>query len=416
MVIEDVSWSERESLIAIAITENNVFTRHSELKIVTPAKQTVKQFTVEGFLESVAWLPDASALLYTIGDQQGGGGDQIWLQPYPSGSPVRVTNDVNSYGSISVSDDGNSVVAAQERPESKIYIGESPRVLNGRVDWRLSLLSREQTDGQQLAWTATGKLIERDLAGHLFVISGQGTRSPLLAPDEVSGSWTACGPGDSIVFTRPGADPNHPHLWRLDIGTAHLNQLTNGAFEYGPSCTPDGQTILFSVAPNSDRAEHVIFKLSEAEGVPKPLITVKSANYTVYPRVSPDGRYFAYFVANANEGTLTWSLVVRSLNDGSLVKQFEAPESIDSPDSINSSSLCWVPDGSALAFSAGQSLQLYLQPIAGGPPVQLTHFTEEPVMVAAVAWSRDGKKFAMGRARQRDTDVVMFSNFRRAIQ
>jgi hypothetical protein len=53
-----------------------------------------------------------------------------------------------------------------------------------------------------------------------------------------------------------------------------------------------------------------------------------------------------------------------------------------------------------------------MQPLSGGAPVQLTHFDSEPALIRAYAWSRDGKKFAITRARYNDTDVVMFSGFR----
>jgi hypothetical protein len=53
-----------------------------------------------------------------------------------------------------------------------------------------------------------------------------------------------------------------------------------------------------------------------------------------------------------------------------------------------------------------------MQPLASGAPVQLTHFDSEPGVISAYAWSRDGKKFAVTRARYNDTDVVMFSGFR----
>jgi len=53
-----------------------------------------------------------------------------------------------------------------------------------------------------------------------------------------------------------------------------------------------------------------------------------------------------------------------------------------------------------------------MQPLAGGTLVQLTHFDSEPALISAYAWSRDGKKFAVTRARYNDTDVVMFSGFR----
>jgi hypothetical protein len=49
---------------------------------------------------------------------------------------------------------------------------------------------------------------------------------------------------------------------------------------------------------------------------------------------------------------------------------------------------------------------------AAGAPVQLPHFDSEPAVASAYAWPRDGKKFAISRARYNDTDVVMFSGFR----
>jgi hypothetical protein len=51
-------------------------------------------------------------------------------------------------------------------------------------------------------------------------------------------------------------------------------------------------------------------------------------------------------------------------------------------------------------------------PLAGSTPVQLTHFDSEPGVVRAYAWSQDGKKFALTRARYNDADVVMFSGYK----
>ena len=42
----------------------------------------------------------------------------------------------------------------------------------------------------------------------------------------------------------------------------------------------------------------------------------------------------------------------------------------------------------------------------------MTHFGPDPVSVPAYAWSKDGNKFAVTRARYNDTDVVLFSGFR----
>jgi Tol biopolymer transport system component len=74
----------------------------------------------------------------------------------------------------------------------------------------------------------------------------------------------------------------------------------------------------------------------------------------------------------------------------------------------------WSPDGQGMVFigASGAGSNLFFQSLNGGTPVQLTHFDTEPMAVYAVAFSADGKKVAITRARANNSDVVMFSNFR----
>ena len=127
------------------------------------------------------------------------------------------------------------------------------------------------------------------------------------------------------------------------------------------------------------------------------------------PVVSPDGKLIAYGRTEGQGANAKSIIVLQRLEDGATVKQIEMPATYDW------SKLGWTPDGQALTFvhnTTGSVQNLYTRPLAGGTPVQLTHFTSEPGVVAAYAWSRDGKKLAITRARYNDTDVVMFSGFR----
>ena len=104
---------------------------------------------------------------------------------------------------------------------------------------------------------------------------------------------------------------------------------------------------------------------------------------------------------------------MQRLESGEPVHEFEVPAT----DNWRSWAqiLGWTPDGQAFTYvhnTTGNAQNVYMQPLAGGAAVQLTHFDSEPALVAAYGWSRDGKKFAITRARYNDTDVVMFSNFR----
>ena len=99
--------------------------------------------------------------------------------------------------------------------------------------------------------------------------------------------------------------------------------------------------------------------------------------------------------------------MVQKLEDDAPVQELEAPSDY--------SLIRWTPDGHALTYvrnTTGNTQNVYLQPLSGGAPVQLTRFDSEPGIVAAYAWSRDGKKFAITRARYNASDVVMFSGFR----
>ena len=71
-----------------------------------------------------------------------------------------------------------------------------------------------------------------------------------------------------------------------------------------------------------------------------------------------------------------------------------------------------MPDSQALAFvGPGVSADLWIQPVTGSPPRQLTHFPNEPLQIADFAWSADGKRLAVARASQ-SNDIVMFRGFR----
>ena len=69
----------------------------------------------------------------------------------------------------------------------------------------------------------------------------------------------------------------------------------------------------------------------------------------------------------------------------------------------------WTPDGSNLtyALSRPEGTNLWIQPVAGGPPQQLTHFRDD---VISYAWSPDGARLAVARETD-STDVVLFKNF-----
>jgi Tol biopolymer transport system component len=201
------------------------------------------------------------------------------------------------------------------------------------------------------------------------------------------------------------ADDNQVHLWRLNVATGELKQLTFGKFEFQPSCTPDGKWVVYGAYAATDSVPH-LFKVSTEGGTPVEL----AHNVNVYsPAISPDGALVAYGRTDGQGASAKSNFVVQKLDGGAPIREIELPST------YNWGALGWTPDGHALTYvhnTTGSTQNVYMQPLAGGVPMQLTHFDSEPAVVPAYAWSRDGKKFAITRSRYNDNDVVMFSGFR----
>jgi serine/threonine protein kinase/Tol biopolymer transport system component len=146
----DPSWSASNDLIAVGTVELGKNTLASIL-VLTPEGKVVKTFPLPMLVSSLAWLPDSSGLFFIGAEKSTGLRGQIWFQPYPTGEPFRITNDLSQYYSLSVTADGKSFVTTQERQQATIYVGDSPAVMNDKIDWKLTPISTEQATGYSLS-------------------------------------------------------------------------------------------------------------------------------------------------------------------------------------------------------------------------------------------------------------------------
>jgi eukaryotic-like serine/threonine-protein kinase len=399
----DPSWSASSNLIAISAVELGNKDTLAFILVLTPDGTLVKSIPLPLLVHDVAWLPDSSGLLF-VGAEKSTLRQQVWFQPYPDGKPFKVSNDLSQYGSLSVTADGKSFVTTQGRQSATIYVGDSPAVLSDNIDWKLTPISTEQATGYNLSWTAAGKLLQEDVAIHIYLTGADGSnRVRLLDDSALSFSPRACGLGDEIIVSRV-LESNTANLWRFNVATGQLKQLTFGKDEEVGSCTPDGKWMVYEGYAATDSVRH-IFKVSTDGGSP-----VELAKGQVFgPVVSPDGTSVAYSRIDGQGANARLKLIVQGLEGGAPIHEIEVPPA------YNAFSLAWTPDGNAITYvhnTTGNTQNVYMQPLTGGPPVQLTRFDSEPALVAAYAWSRDGKKLAITRARYNDTDVVLFSGFR----
>jgi Tol biopolymer transport system component len=393
------TWSVSGNLLCVGATAKIGTNLVDSILLLTPEGSLVKTFTMRTGLgvATATLLPDSSGVLFVGGDRATAFRSQIWFQPYSGGEPIRVTNDLDEYQSLSVGGDGGSFVSNQRHRAATIYVSDSPAILNEKADWEFHSISTEQAPGWTLSWTGSGKLLQMDSFNQAWLSTADGAaKVRLFENDDVVTAPMGCGPGDTIVLARL-SEKMETNLWQLDVVTGKSKQLTFGANEWLSDCTPDGKSVVYVGPSPSDNVLH-LFKMSSNGGTP-----IELAHGNLYSlKVSPDGRSVAYFKTEGQAESSKYLFVIQELQGGLPPKEIDAPTDGDY--------IGWTPDGRALTFlhNEGSSQSLYMQPLPGGKPVRLLHFDEEPSRITAYRWSADGKKIAITRSRQRDTDVVMF--------
>ncbi len=130
------------------------------------------------------------------------------------------------------------------------------------------------------------------------------------------------------------------------------------------------------------------------------------------PTISPDGKFLAYLKTEGQGAKLKMSFVVSSLEGGPVLKEIVMPPELLGAN--GSQKLGWTPDGKGLTWlgTIKNAQHVMMQPLAGGAPVQLTHFETEPSLITQYAWSKDGKKLALTRQKYNARDIMMFTGYR----
>jgi serine/threonine protein kinase/Tol biopolymer transport system component len=382
---------------------SNIAGKNTELWILGSDGKIERTLQPLQIASDVAWIPDGSGL-FLVGWAKTNDSPQIWFQPYPSGPVTKVSNDLDEYSSLSVTADGNVLVTSRYHPDSAIYVGDVPHELNDKVDWKLTMISSEQTAGRNgLSWTWSGKLLQLDGANRLFITDAQGGERTQLA-DENQGllEVAACGNSDWVLESRMAADRT-ANVWKLNAATGETAQLTNTKLAGSLSCTPDGKLVVYE-----DYGAQAIYKMAVDGGSLKEV-----AKGNVYcPTISPDGKSLAYLKAEGQGAKLKISLVVSSLEGGPAMKEIVMPSDLQNMN--GSQALRWTPDGKGLTWlsTIKNAQHVMMQPLAGGPPVQLTRFETEPALITRYAWSKDGKKLAVTRQKYNARDIMMFTGYR----
>jgi Tol biopolymer transport system component len=395
------AWSPDGKTLATA-AGSNTGVRHMYVAEISVADGKEKPVSTRRWatVGRIAWARDGSptgrGLIFTA-VERGSTLGQIWFLPYPNGPAQKITNDLNNYWDLSLTYDSTALIAAQSDAHVNVWIsaandgpalGRDEQITDGvgqyngfgGVTWmpdgRIVYVSR--ASGSQDIW-----LMDQNGRNQkqLTTIETRIDRYPSVTPD-----------GRYIVFvsTRTG----NSNIYRYDLTSGEQKQLTNGLSEEFPEISADGKWVIYA---STGSIKHTLWKVPIDGGEPTQL----TDKLSTWPDVSPDGQKIACWYRAEPEAN--WQIAVIPITGGDPVKVFDVPGNADTPIPTR-----WMPDGTGITFIATRDgvSNVWFQPMSGGAPYQITHFTSD--QINWFDWSRDGKRLACSRGKILN-DIVLIT-------
>jgi Tol biopolymer transport system component len=356
----------------------------------------LEQLPARGWIQisNLVWAGDGRGLIAVAADKKETV-RHLWHIAYPGGSAQRLSNDTDTNGTaLSISADGSSLLAAQLRRESNIWVAPAADLAQAR---QVTFSSINGIYGwHSFDWTPDDKIVfaagvDRTVAIYAMDADGRNQKQ-VTSGGFFDQRLSVTADGRFIVFQSNRTGSNE--IWRVKTDGSDLRQLTTGGANSSPHPTPDGQWVVYTSA-HSGRS--FVWRVPLAGGPPVPVMDKEAT----FPRVSPDGRYLACAYRADDDAPEQLALV--ELASGSLVKVFEVPRSANFNDGIR-----WTPNGQAICYRDAAN-GIWRQDLKGGAPQRLTGLPEEKLYT--YGWSRDGKVFAFTRGRE-ICDAVLVRDIR----
>jgi eukaryotic-like serine/threonine-protein kinase len=376
---------------------------HVRVFVVNVEDRTERQLTEQSWREigRVAWLGDGSGLVISAREQKDAQ-RQLWFISYPEGVARKITNDLHDYDSVSLSGDARTLAAVQTQAAFSIAITphSDGRQASPGASVTSEIYSEVGIGRERVAWTPNHRLLYSSrVSGNwdIWSMNKDGSDQRQLTFDSHNDLFPTISPDGRYIYfasDRAGAF----NIWRMEFDGSHSvgqTQLTRGDNQIFPELTPDSRWVLYQQGLGPGGAS--IWRVPAAGGEPERL----TDNVTLRPVSSPDGRLLAYvYLDGQGRG-----LAVRALEGGEASRKFPFPST------VRSRVFRWTPDGQALAYIVDEKgvSNIWLQPLNGSPPRQLTNFKAGQLL--SFAWSPDGQWLAH-ISHTATSDVVLLRDFK----
>lgn len=397
--VDGPAWSPDGNWIACAVGNHDAPVPYMTLVGVDTKTGQETRFTSQRFsgLSQVAWLPEGQGLMAVVADTTAPlAASQVWHFAWPGDSTRRITNDMNAWRWVSLPQQAEQLVTVQSARVAQFQL-----VPDGDASQAKDItFGSGDGSGEKLGvtWTPDGKLVYAShLNGNtdLWLMNADGSKRRQLTENPGADYQPAVSPdGRYLLFASARANPQS-NIWRMELQSGHLQQLTFGKDDENPAVTPDGKWVLYTTR---GQGHWTMWKVPLAGGTAQQVTRLP----TQKPMVSPDGKLIAgYFY---DEAARSYRLALLPMEGGQVIRFFAAPMADLLP-------IYWMPDGRALTYVDTREgiSNLWRQPIDGSAPQQMTQFKTGRIF--RYAWSPDGKMLVCERGTAFN-DLVLISQER----
>jgi serine/threonine protein kinase/Tol biopolymer transport system component len=357
----------------------------------------------------MTWLPDGSAIVFPAPADKMSVNPQIWEVSYPDAEARRITNDLNFYIGATITADGSALATVQVSLMANLSITNfgssisfsSPQQVTSGVG---------RADGLGgITWAPGDKIIYGYYSGgtiRLASVSPDGSKLHDLAINEVEPLWPhACGDGQHFVFVARNQTQGIS-VWRADIDGGNPTQITTGALDILPACSPDGKFVVYSDASGTGRVMRVGIDGGTAVQVTK--------EFMESPQISPDNQTIAAFYRP--DPSKAPKIAIVGLEGGEIRSLYDVPNETITGAGDGGRKLEWTKDGKNIIYAVykDEVPSIWAQPVhpsgvPAAPPKRIASFPAE-TRVWALTISPDGKQILYSSGRDA-TDAVLISHF-----
>lgn len=384
-----ISWSADGETLAAVVNHDAKNLHYSAIVGINVADGAERALSDERWynVSGLQWLEDGSGLVMVASDHPDML-NQLWFLPYPSGAARRITNDLSRYGWLGVASDSRTVLTVQTHAVSSVWLGPAANGVSGVRE-----IVSEIGPLSPFGWLSDGRIVFRSRAGgrsNLWLMNADGSGRRQLTSDAQATDRGLCTSPDGryVVFVSWRA--GQQNLWRMDVNES-LTQLTTGAGEAYPSCSPDGRWVVYQSGIGVGKP--TVWRVALTGGPPQPLVETLGTK----PVISNDGQRVAYFYMDEDK----WRIGVIPAAGGEVLLR------LDVPVAVTERVLRWSPDDDALYYvsTVGDVGNVRALPLDGAPPRRVTGFSSH--LLNDFMLSADGTQLAFTRGIARRNVVLL---------